>query len=347
MGRQDGRGRLVVAAMTTVSTATPTAPASRTAPYGQRPRHATTLSDWSEQDLEALYDRAQWMLTQPRDTVARTAPGMLLGTLFYQNSTRSRISFETAAHRIGGASVGFSDVTTTRAGDFYAESLEDTVRVIGGYTDALVLRHTDDDAARRAAAVSPVPLISAGTGDQEHPTQVMLDLWVIRSALGAGLRGATLGYVGDPTCRVARSLVYALRSFKAAGLVFLTPDGARFPADVVAAMESGGLAWRTVESAGELLSSVDAACIVPFELSDFHQSAVRSHQRRDRLDERFVFSRELLTGVGAGVPVTHTGPRGPELPGDVDELANVHYLDGVAKGVPLRSALLAELLAHR
>ncbi|MFH8404408.1 hypothetical protein ACH4FX_06475 [Streptomyces sp. NPDC018019] len=311
-----------------------------------RPRHATTLSTWTEQDLEALYDRARWMLGQPREVVARTGPGMLLGTLFYQNSTRSRISFEAAAHRIGGAGIGFSDVATTRAGDFYAESLEDTVRVLGSYADVLVLRHTEDDAAERAAAVSPVPLISAGTGDQEHPTQFMLDLWVIRRALGT-LKGATIGYVGDPACRVARSLVYALRAFGAGGLVFLTPDGARFPADVVASMESAGLAWRTVESARELLAAVDAACIIPFELSDFHQSSVRTHSRADRLDERFVFGRELLTGPGAGVPLTHTGPRGPELPADVDDLPDVHYLDGVAKGVVLRAALLAELLARR
>ncbi|KUN96762.1 hypothetical protein [Streptomyces caeruleatus] len=215
---------------------------------------------------------------------------------------------------------------------------------MGSYTDVLVLRHTDDDAAHRAAAVSPVPVVSAGTGDREHPTQAMLDLWVLRSKLD-GLAGVTLGYVGDPACRYARSLVYALAEFGAAGVVFLPPDGATVPDDVRSTLARAGMSWRTAGSATELLRNVDAVTIIPFELSDFHESAVRSHARSARLDERFVFDQALLRRTGTGVPVIHTGPRGPELPPEADDAPNVHYFEGVAKGVFLRAALMAELLA--
>jgi aspartate carbamoyltransferase catalytic subunit len=164
-------------------------------------RHAATLRGWKRDDYEALFEHAGWMAEQTRADLTRIAPGMLLGTLFYQNSTRTRLSFEAAAHRIGGSAVGFSDVSTTRAGDFYQESLDDTVRVIGRYADILVLRHTNDDAAERAASISPVPVISAGTGDREHPTQALLDLWVLRDKLDK-LDGAVIGYAVIP--RAAR-----------------------------------------------------------------------------------------------------------------------------------------------
>lgn len=306
------------------------------------PRHAASLAEWTEADYEALFDRATWLESQPRDVVARMAPGLLVGTAFYQNSTRTRLSFEAAAHRIGGSAIGFADVTTTRAGDFYRESLDDTVRVLGSYVDVLVLRHTDDDAAEQALQVSPVPVISAGTGDREHPTQVMLDLWTIRQELGT-LHGTTIGYLGDPGCRVARSLVYALNAFGAAGLVFLTPDGATLPQDVADLIDESGLPRRHVETSEELLRLSDAVCAIPFELSDFHQGAVRDHGRGAVLDERFVLSSRLLRTVGVDVPVTHTGPRGPELPPETDELANTHYFDGVGRGVTLRAALLSGL----
>ncbi|MFB7598177.1 hypothetical protein [Streptomyces sp. NPDC056160] len=323
-------------------------PARPSAPAGTGlPRHAVSLASWRRGDYERVWERAEWMLGSSTETLARTAPGTLLGVLFYQNSTRTRLSFEVAARRIGGSSVGFSDATTTRAGDFYRESLEDTVRVVGSYTDVLALRHTDDDAAERAAAVSPVPVISAGTGDREHPTQAMLDLWVLRSKLG-NLTGVTVGYVGDPACRYARSLVHGLAAFNAAGIVFLSPDGAEVPGDVQRTLARAGMTRRTAGSATELLRGVDAVAIIPFELSDFHESAVRSHSRSARLDERFVFDGALLSRTGTGVPVVHTGPRGPELPPETDDVPNVHYFEGVTKGVYLRAALLAELLAaHR
>ncbi|MFI6054679.1 hypothetical protein ACIBCO_31915 [Streptomyces violascens] len=309
------------------------------------PRHAVSLRTWRRSDYETVWGRAEWMLGQPREIVAQSSPGMLLGVLFYQNSTRTRLSFEAAAHRIGGSVIGFSDVTTTRAGDFYQESLADTVRVLGGYADILVLRHTDDDAADRAAAVSQVPVVSAGTGDREHPTQAMLDLWVLRSKLGQ-LSGVTLGYVGDPACRYARSLVYGLAAFGAAGVVFLPPDGARIPDDVQRTLLTAGMSSHMAESASEVLRKVDAVSIIPFELSDFHESAVRSHSRSPKLDQRFVFDSALLSRTGTGVPLIHTGPRGPELPPETDDVPNVHYFEGVTKGVYLRAALLAELRAN-
>jgi aspartate carbamoyltransferase catalytic subunit len=127
--------------------------------------------------------------------------------------------------------------------------------------------------------------------------------------------------------------------------VFLKPLGTSVPEDLVETMAAGGLAWRTAESAGELLAAVNAVSVIPFHLSDFHQTAVHDHVRSSRLDERFVFSRRLLS-AHPGVPLVHCGPRGPELPREADELPNMHYFEAVGKGILVRAALMAHLLGR-
>lgn len=127
------------------------------------PPRAVSSGEWGSEQLLELFARADWMTRQPRDRLAMIAPDKIAGMLFYQNSTRTKISFETAACLLGARCVGFDSASTTRAGDFFQESLTDTVQVIGSYADLLVLRHVDDDAAERAAEVSPVPVVNAGT----------------------------------------------------------------------------------------------------------------------------------------------------------------------------------------
>jgi len=303
---------------------------------------AVSARDWTRPQLESLFDLACGLVNEPADELARLAAGKLLGVLFYQNSTRTRLSFETAIRRIGGMSVGFADAATTRAGDFFQETLEDTVRVVGEYADLLVLRHTDDDAGERAAAVAGVPVISAGTGEREHPTQAMLDTWMLSTALG-GLDGARIGLVGDPGCRAIRSMMYTLTTMGAAELVLLVPDGCDVTADERKFLAGAGVRWREVECAAEMVAGVDAISMIPFELPDFHVPAAAA-TRSGGLDERFVFSHKLL--AARPVPVVHTGPRGEELPAEVDDLHNVYYFYSVRHGVTLRAALMARLLGR-
>lgn len=306
--------------------------------------HAVSLHDWDVEQMRSLYDLAGWISEQPRQTVARMAPGILVGCCFYQNSTRTRLSFEAATHRIGGSSTGFADSATTRAGDFFAESLEDTVRVVAGYTDVLVLRHVRDDAAAVAAAVAGVPVISAGCGEGEHPTQGLLDGWTLTRVLG-DLAGSTIGLVGDPACRAVRSMVIALCHLGIARAAFLPVPGTSLTEDEKATMRRYGVTWWNVDSAAELLRVADAISMIPFDLPDFHVAAAPQGVRRTT-ERRFVFDRATLRKAGRTVPIVHSGPRGIELADDALDLPTVHYFDGVRAGVALRSALLCRLLSR-
>lgn len=307
------------------------------------PEHAVTLLDWPADEIRSLFDLADWIAAQPPTVLPNLAPRAVIGCCFYQNSTRTRLSFETAACRIGAKTVGFADASTTRAGDFFQESLEDTVRVVGSYADLLVLRHVDDDAGERAAAVSPVPVISAGSGEREHPTQGLLDSWMITRTLGT-VAGARIGLVGDPACRATRSTLIALCRLGVAQVVFLKPPGCTVQLDEDSVMAEYGVGSFEVESATDLLKSVDAVSMIPFELPDFHVPTARRDPDAPPLPERYVFDRRLLSTVGAHAHVFHTGPRTAELSADSTDLPNVHYFEGVRNGVALRAALLCRLL---
>jgi aspartate carbamoyltransferase catalytic subunit len=291
-------------------------------PLREAAAHVVSLHDWDVEQMRSLFDLAEWISAQSRETTARIAPGMIVGYCFYQNSTRTRLSFEAAARRVGGSSIGFADIATTRAGDFFAESLEDTVRVVAGYSDALVLRHVRDDAAETAAAVAGVPVISAGCGEGEHPTQGLLDAWTLTRVLG-DLAGSTVGLVGDPTCRAVRSMLIALCHLGIARAAFLPVPGTGLSEDETATMRRYGVSWMNVDSAADLLRVADAISMIPFDLPDFHVAAAPQDARRTT-DRRFVFDRATLRRAGRSVPIVHTGPRGIELADDTLELPAVH-----------------------
>lgn len=305
-------------------------------------KHAVSLLDWDAEQIASLFELAHWMSQQRRKVTAQLAPDMLLGCCFYQNSTRTRLSFEAAAHLVGGASIGFADIATTRAGDFFNESLEDTIRVVASYCDAVVLRHVRDDAAAIAADIAGVPVISAGAGEHEHPTQGLLDTWTLVQALGS-LQGARLGLVGDPACRAIRSILIAACRLGISRAVFLTVPGTSIPRDETELMVRHGVTWDRAENATDLLRQVDAVSMIPFDLPDFHLATAPQAARRTN-DPRFIFNRAQLSRHP--VPIVHTGPRGIELPDDALELPNVHYFDGIRSGVALRAALLCRLLGR-
>lgn len=308
------------------------------------PHHAISSAGWGRGDLVELFDHAEWMSRQSRARRAVLAPHRRIGLCFYQNSTRTRISFEAAACLIGAQYVGFSDAHTTRAGDFFEESLEDTIKVLSTYTDLLVLRHVDDDAAQRAARVADVPIINAGTGESDHPTQGMLDTWMMLRETGS-LAGARVGLVGDPGCRALRAILTCVLKFGPGEVLFLTPESVSVPPEEVEQLRGLGVPWATVDSAAEMARRADLISMIPFELPDFHV-ATATEKRSDTLPGRFVFGRRLLETAGRRVPIFHTGPRGGELPAEVDGLPNIRYFDGVEHGMYLRAAL-AHLLMER
>src|SRR5215217_680358 len=183
-------------------------------------RHVVAVSQFSRNDLELIFTHADEMRSLSRNE--RRLSGRILATIFYEPSTRTRLSFESAMLRLGG-----QVISTENAREFSSaikgESIEDTVRIVSGYADAIVIRHYELGAARRAAAVSPVPILNAGDGPGEHPTQALLDLYTIKHELGH-LNGLKIALVGDLRFgRTARSLALLSCLFPGTELIFVSP----------------------------------------------------------------------------------------------------------------------------
>src|ERR1700737_1062170 len=188
---------------------------------GSRLRHGVESQQFSRSLLEELLDRADEMKSQPHHFSGRLA-GQLMAALFYEPSTRTRLSFEAAMLRLGGRTMG-----TDNAREFSSaakgETLEDTIRIVSGYSDVIVLRHNEEGAAKRAAAVSSVPIINAGDGKGQHPTQALLDLSTIKDELNR-IDGIKVAMVGDlANGRTVRSLAYLLSKFKDIKIWFVAP----------------------------------------------------------------------------------------------------------------------------
>ena len=209
---------------------------------GSRLRHIVESQQFSRALLEELFVRADEMKSQPHHFSGRLN-GQLMAALFYEPSTRTRLSFEAAMLRLGGRTIG-----TDNAREFSSaakgETLEDTIRIVSGYADVIVLRHYEEGAARRAAASSSVPVINAGDGPGQHPTQALLDLYTIKKELGR-LDHLRVGMAGDlRNGRTVRSLALLLSRFPGNELVLISPPALRMGADVIDAVKEAQLSTR-------------------------------------------------------------------------------------------------------
>src|SRR5438309_9249093 len=203
--------------------------------FGSRLQHVIESQQFSRPLLEELLDRADDIKSQPHHFSGRLN-GRVMAALFYEPSTRTRLSFEAAMLRLGGDTMG-----TDNAREFSSaakgETLEDTIRIVSGYADVIVLRHNEQGAARRAAAVSLVPVINAGDGPGQHPTQALLDLYTIKDELGH-LDGINIAMVGDlANGRTVRSLTYLLSKFRDLRIWFVAPPQVAMRDDIKALLD--------------------------------------------------------------------------------------------------------------
>lgn len=308
------------------------------------PTHLTSIDDLSWDQIELLHERAEWIEAQPNKDLKDIRPTSILGVLFYQNSTRTRLSFESAIHRIGGSSIGFSDVKNTRAGDFFSESLADTVSIISQYVDCIVLRHPDNDSMNVAIDHSCVPVINGGNGDIEHPTQALLDVWMLKKVLHS-LKGATIGLFGSPSCRDFKSLLKLLCIYQVENIILLAPVGHDLSEQEKALLSKHKIHYKFVDNTDALLVDSDAVCSIPFVLPNFNACSLSQTMKEKSLPSQFVISENQLNALGNNCPpILHVGPRGPELAGNTDKHENVLYYQQAKCGVYLRAALLDLLL---
>ena len=264
----------------------------------------------------------------------------VMATLFYEPSTRTRLSFESAMRRLGG-----EVITTDSAQEFSSaakgETLEDTIRIVGGYADVIVLRHFESDASRRAASVSPVPVISAGDGPGQHPTQALLDVYTIEREIGR-LDGISIALVGDlANGRTARSLCYLLAKFESPRIFFVAPEVVRMRGDIKDYLDRHGIRWQESDDLGAVAGEVDV----------IYQTRIQRERFGDRVQEyqqargHYVVDSSILERMSADAIVMHPLPRVDEIVPEVDQDPRAAYFRQAHNGLYVRMALLRMILA--
>jgi aspartate carbamoyltransferase catalytic subunit len=268
-----------------------------------------------------------------------------LVTAFYQPSTRTRLAHEAAMHRLGGHVLGFSDAKMTRAGDFYQESIKDTVHMLEYYGDVLVMRHFQQGAPHEAARWSSIPVINAGDGWGEHPTQVLTDLYTVRREHG-GIDGRTFLCIGDMRMRTMHSMAYALTQFDAE-MVAVAPPELALTDDFKAEIAEQNLTIREVDRVEDAIADADVIYMEPVVQADYTASREERGDEVATTPDAYRVTREVLRRARPGAIVLHSLPRMDELPGDVDATRHARYWEEAFYGVVMRMALLSLVLGAK
>ncbi len=269
--------------------------------------------------------------------------GKTLLTAFYQPSTRTRLATEAAMHRLGGHVLGFSDAKNTRAGDFYQESIKDTVHMLEYYGDVIAMRHFQQGAPAEAARWSSVPVINCGDGWGEHPTQVLTDLYTTKSELGT-LDGLTFLLVGDMRMRTMHSILYAMSQFDAKAYVVGPPDMSLLP-EFKAELDELSVRYEESPSVADVIHDCDVIYMEPVVQPDYTKSRDERGETVGMTPEAYRVTRELLRDRAKPESIVlHSLPRMDELPEDVDGTRHARYWSEAFNGVVMRMALISLVL---
>ncbi|MDA1194631.1 MAG: aspartate carbamoyltransferase [Planctomycetota bacterium] len=303
-------------------------------------RSVVSAADFTKAEVLALLEAArQFDRFDPGGPawggLAPTLSGRVLGTLFFEPSTRTRLSFESAMLRLGGSVLGFADARISSLSK--GESLVDTIQVVEGYCDAIVLRHPSEGAARLAAETARIPVINGGDGSNQHPTQTFLDLYTIREAAGR-LDGLKVGFMGDLRYgRTVHSLTEALLHFDVE-LKFIGPENLRLPRDLRDHLRRHGRSGLEVENLQ------DAGDLDVLYMTRIQKERFPDPMDYERIRNAYRVDRAALAPFGPDLKVLHPLPRVNEVAPDVDSLPGALYFRQTRNGVTVRMALLHLLL---
>ncbi len=265
-----------------------------------------------------------------------------LVTAFYQPSTRTRLAHEAAMHRLGGHVLGFSDAKMTRAGDFYQESIKDTVRMLEFYGDAIVMRHFQQGAPQEAAKWASIPVINAGDGWGEHPTQVLTDLYTILHEKGR-LDGLKFLLIGDMRMRTMHSISYAMAQFDI-DAYYVSPPDMSLTDDFKEEIKGLNLNFKEIEHVEEAIADVDVIYMEPVVQPDYTKSRDERTGDVGMTPENYKVTKDLLLKAKQDSIILHSLPRMDELPPEVDDTRHARYWIEAYNGVVVRMALLALIM---
>ncbi len=299
-------------------------------------RHLLKITDLSLAEIDALLALAEDIIANPADYAERMR-GKKLATLFFEPSTRTRLSFEAAMLELGGAVLGFSSADSSSAAK--GESVSDTIRTVGCYADIIAMRHPKEGAPTVAALRSPVPIINAGDGGHDHPTQTLTDLLTIRREKGR-LDSMTVGLCGDLQFgRTVHSLISAMGRYPGVRFVLISPRELRVPEYVLAQMQAAGALYEQAESLEENIGKLDVLYMTRVQRERFF-----NEDDYLRLRDVYVLDTEKMKKARQDLCVLHPLPRVNEISPAVDDDPRAAYFRQVLNGKYARMALILTLL---
>lgn len=296
-------------------------------------RSLVSIDDFSTDEIIHILDLAEEFEKQP---VQKLLEGKVVATLFFEPSTRTRLSFESAINRLGGKIVGFSDVSSSSVTK--GETLHDTIRMVSSYSDLIVMRHPVEGSARYASEIASVPVINAGDGANQHPTQTMLDLYSIRKTQGT-LENLNIFMVGDLKYgRTVHSLAMAMSKWKAT-FNFISPEELKMPDEFKLYLENMGLKYYEHNDFSDIISKADI----------IYMTRVQKERFSDPIDYEkvkniYVLKNKMLKDTKPNMRILHPLPRVNEIHTDVDTNPQAYYFEQALNGVFTRQAILCSLL---
>ena len=307
-------------------------------------RDILSLKDFERQEFFRVFEIAEELEPIARN---RRNTDLLkdktLVTAFYQPSTRTRLAHEAAMIRLGGSVTGFSDAKMTRAGDFYQETIKDTVKMLEFYGDVIVMRHFQQGAPHEAAKWASVPIINGGDGWGEHPTQILTDLYTVLREKGR-IDGLKWLAVGDMRMRTMHSLAYGLTQFDCP-ITFVSPPDMSLTDEFKADIAKYGLNYREAEHVEQAIADADVILVEPVVQPDYTKSRDERTGEVGWTPANYKITRELLsTKAKSDAILLHSLPRMDEIPPDVDITRWSRYWQEAFNGVVMRMALLALVL---
>ena len=299
-------------------------------------RHMMRPLDFSVEELDQLFDTAA-DIERNMSSYAHKCDGNILATCFYEPSTRTRLSFETAMLRLGGQIIGFADASSSSVSK--GESVADTIRVISSFADICAMRHPKEGAPMVAAANSIIPVINAGDGGHHHPTQTLTDLLTIRSLHGS-LGGFTIGLCGDLKFgRTVHSLINALVRYKDIHFIFISPNELRVPDYITDLLKENNITYEEVIKLEDVMPRLDLLYMTRVQKERFF-----NEEDYIRLRDFYILNEEKMQLAKKDMYILHPLPRVNEIAVEVDNDPRAAYFKQVQYGLYVRMALILTLL---
>jgi aspartate carbamoyltransferase catalytic subunit len=298
--------------------------------------HVLGISDFTKQDLDHILKVASEIAKLP-SRYGDVAKGKILATLFFEPSTRTRLSFESAMLRLGGGVIGFSDMSASSSAK--GETIEDTARIVSAYCDVMSVRHPTAFQPHAMAAVATVPVINAGDGANEHPTQTLTDLVTINERFGR-LDGLTIGLCGDLKYgRTVHSLIKILSRYPGNRFVLIAPDALQMPQDITDMLKRERIDYTVTADLESAIPALDILYMTRIQRERFPDKV-----EYERLKGIYVLTRDKLAAAKPDMAVLHPLPRVDEISTDVDDDERAWYFRQARYGVYARMALIIMLL---